>query len=435
MTTHAEDVLYASLTDADALEELARTGLDLECVPTEAMREVVAWAVEYFHHTGRTQAPSKEMVTEEWGKRLEECDITLPEEDVQVDDVSWAIGMLKSQWVLVQSQVLQRDIAVNLAQAVPGERVHVLTEAAEEFHQLALRVRDRSQEQEGTQGLTQALERYRQRQAAGNAISGMALGMEGIDAHTLGIHDGEIAAWAAPPKGSKSWTASSVAIGEWRRGRPTVLYTLENSVSMTYDRIACQICAVDYRAFQQGRASEEDVQRIVDFLARHGDDLREGLHVISPGEGGRTPGALVRHTQILGAKSLVIDQLSHIQHPAPNGRRPRNEVVRDIMQELSILISTGRHTLPAFLTCQINREGERAAAKAGKLELSHLAESSEIERSSSWVFGLMRSEAEVIAGVATVQTLASRRMDLRHWQCAWEPWYGIQKTLREVQLQ
>ena len=435
MTTHAEDVLYASLTDADALEELARTGLDLECIPTEPMREVVAWALEYFHRTGRTQAPSKEMIAEEWDKRLEQCDITLPEEDVQVDDVSWAIDMLKAQWVLVQSQVVQREIAVAVAQAVPGERVQALTDGAEQFHQLALRVRDRSQEQEGTQGLTEALDRYRQRQAAGNAITGMALGMEGIDTHTLGIHDGEIATWAAPPKGSKSWTASSVAVGEWRKGRTCVLYALENSVSMTYDRIACQICAVDYRAFQQGRASEEDVLRIADFLTRYGDELRDGLHVISPEASRRTPGALVRHAQALGAQSLVIDQLSHIQHPAPNGSRPRNEVVRDIMQELSILVSTGRQQLPTLLTCQINREGERAGAKAGKLELSHLAESSEIERSSSWVFGLTRSEAEVIAGVATVQILASRRMDRRHWQCAWEPWYGIQKTLREVQLQ
>ncbi len=434
MTTHAEGVLYASLTDVEALEELARTGLDLECVPTEAMRDVVAWAVEYFHRTGRAQAPSREMITEEWGKRLEECDVTLPEEDVQVDDVSWAISMLKAQWVLIQSQLLQRDIAVSISQAAPGERVDVLTEAAEQFHGLVLRVRDRSQEQEGIQGLGESLARYRQRQAAGNAVSGMALGMEAIDAHTLGVHDGEIAAWAAPPKGSKSWTASSVAIGEWLKGRETMLATLENSVPMTYDRIACQICAVDYRAYQKGRASEEEVQRIQDFLTRQGDDLHEGLHVISPEEARRTPSALVRHAQVLGAKSLVIDQLSHIQHPAPNGRRPRNEVVRDIMQELSTLISTGRHMLPLLMTCQINREGERAAAKAGKLELSHLAESSEIERSSSWVFGLMRSEAEVIAGVATVQTLASRRMDLRHWQCAWEPWYGIQKTLREVQL-
>jgi hypothetical protein len=30
--------------------------------------------------------------------------------------------------------------------------------------------------------------------------------------------------------------------------------------------------------------------------------------------------------------------------------------------------------------------------------------------------------------------LASRRMDLTNWRCAWEPWYGTQHVLGEVTL-
>lgn len=434
MSDHAETVLFASLTDVDALEELARIGLDSECIPKEGMRDVVAWAVDYYYQSGRTKAPSREALTVQWAVRLEQCGVELPEEDVEIDDVRWAVDYLKSQYVLVQTQHLQREIAVAMARAETGERVAGVHAAAEAFAALSLKVRDRSDEVEGITGLRQSLARYDQRASAPKVVSGMSLGMTAIDEHTLGIHGGEICVWAAGPKGAKSWTSTHVGHTEWKRQRETVLYSLENTVQMSYDRLACQLCGVDYRLYQKGLASDEDVQRVRDWLKTNEDDLGNGFHIISPEPGRRTPAALIRHAQSLGAKSLIIDQLSHIEHPSPNARRPRHEVVRDIMMELALLITTGRDPIPLFLNVQINREGVAAAHKLGRLELGHLAESAEIERSASWVFGLMRSEVEVTAGMATLQMLASRRMDLKSWRMAWEPWYGIQNALNEVTL-
>lgn len=433
MSDHAEGVLYASLTDIDALEELARTGLDPECIPTADMRDVVGWAVEYFFRSGRTKAPSREVLLAQWGKRLEQARIELPDEDVQVDDVAWAVDYLKSQYVHTQVQHLQRETAIAMARAETGERVAGVHAAADAFAALSLRVRDRSSEVEGITGLQESLARYDRRAAAPKTITGMAIGITAVDQHTLGIHGGEICTFAAPPKGAKSWAATNAGHTEWKRNRETVIYTLENSVPMSYDRLACQVAHVDYRLYQKGEASEEEVQRIRDWLAANGPSLRDGLHLISPEPGRRTPAALIRHAQSLGAKSVIIDQLSHIEHPNP-GRKARNEIVRDIMMELAVLISTGRDAISALLTAQINREGVTAANKLGRLELQHLAESAEIERSSSWVLGLMRSEVEVTAGMATLQMLASRRMDLKNWRLAWEPWYGVQHALGEVTL-
>ncbi|MET7363302.1 DnaB-like helicase C-terminal domain-containing protein [Streptomyces sp. NPDC005562] len=434
MSGHAEAVLYASLTEVEALEELADTGLDPECIPLAGMRDVVSYAVEYFYRSGRTKAPSRELLIEQWGHRLEQCQVELPDEDVQVDEVFSAIEYLRSQHVLAESQRLQREIAVGMAQAEPNQRVEAVHEAAQAFHELSMAVRDRSSEVEGIQGLNDSLARYDQRAAAPKVVTGLSLGIEAVDQHTLGVHGGEICTWAAPPKGAKSWTSTHVAHTEWDADRETVLYTLENSVGMSYDRLACQICCVDYREYQKGTCTPEDVDRVRTWLSENADRLRDGLHILSPDGGLRTPSALIRQAQSYGAKSIIIDQLSHIEHPAPNARRPRHEAVAEIMSELATLITTGRYNPPLFLCAQINREGVAAAAKAGKLELQHLAESASIERYSSWVFGLMRSETEITAGMATLQMLASRRMDLKCWRMAWEPWFGTQHALGEVSL-
>lgn len=434
MSLHAETVLYASLTDVDALEELSDTGLDPACIPTTGMRDVVAWAVEYFFRSGRTKAPSRELLQEQWGHRLEQCNIELPDEDLQVDEVFAAIEYLQSQYVLAESQRLQRETAVEMAQAEPQERVEAVHRAAAAFHDLSMSVRNRKDEVEGVQGLKDSLARYDQRAAAPKVVTGMSVGMDAVDQHTLGVHEGEICAWCAPPKGAKSFSATHVAHTEWKRGRETVLYTLENSVNMTYDRLACQICAVDYREYQKGTCSPEEVDRVRTWLTENEQDLKDGLHILSPDTALRTPTALIRQAQTYGAKSIIIDQLSHIQHPNPDPRRAQHQKIADIMNEVSQLITTGRYTPPVFLNCQINREGVAAAQKAGRLELQHIADSSAIERYSSWVFGLLRSETEVAAGMATLQMLASRRMDLTNWRCAWEPWYGTQHVLGEVTL-
>ncbi|MFH8483122.1 DnaB-like helicase C-terminal domain-containing protein [Streptomyces sp. NPDC018055] len=433
MTLHAETVLYASLTDVEALEQLSDIGLAPECIPLTGMRDVVAYAVDYFRRSGRAKAPSRELLIEQWGHRLEQCQVELPDEDLQIDEVYTAIEYLRSQYALVVSQALQREIAVDLAQAEPHERSERVHAAAAQWHQLSMTLRDRSSEVEGIQGLNDSLARYEQRAAAPKVLSGMALGIEAVDQHTLGIHEGELAVWAGGAKAGKSWSSTNVARAEWGRQRETVLYTLENSVKMTFDRLACQTCGVDYRQYQKGTCAPEEITRVKDWLAQNEPDLRDGLHVISPEGGRRTPAALINQAHSYGAKSVIIDQLSHVEHPDP-GRKPRHEIVRDIVVELANLISTGRQLLPLLLNVQVNREGIAAANKLGRLELTHLAESSEIERGSSWIFGLMRSDTEVAAGMATLQTIASRRMDLKHWRCAWEPWYGTQHALGEVTL-
>src|SRR5690606_40673143 len=87
-----------------------------------------------------------------------------------------------------------------------------------------------------------------------------------------------------------------------------------------------------------------------------------------------------------------------------------------------------------LLAHQINREGVKAADKTGYLEMYMLAESSEVERTADWVFGLYRSHDERIAELAKLQVLAARREDITSWLMRYDPASGLIETHREIAL-
>jgi hypothetical protein len=72
------------------------------------------------------------------------------------------------------------------------------------------------------------------------------------------------------------------------------------------------------------------------------------------------------------------------------------------------------------LAHQINREGVKAADKVGHLEMYHLADSSEVERTADWVFGLYASRADKASKRAKFQVLAARRASNKQWNMRWD---------------
>jgi hypothetical protein len=115
--------------------------------------------------------------------------------------------------------------------------------------------------------------------------------------------------------------------------------------------------------------------------------------------------------------SLLIDQLSFLE--VEDERAPRYLQIRELTHKLKSMISVSRDRMPCLLAHQINRDGVRSASKVGYLEMEHLAEGSEVERTADWVFGIHRSKAESGIGTAKFLTLASRREDVRHFNMSW----------------
>jgi hypothetical protein len=433
MASNAELVLYSSLTDVDRLEQLAKIGLDPEAIPTEEMRPVVAWALEQFFNSGRRQAPSRAALMAEWQTVIEDAEVELFDEDEEFDTTPYAIDSLKAQYVHYQTQTFSKDLMMGMAQANPVEKVAILNEGANELSALALRMQPRDQQVNLLEGMVDRLSAYEEREASGHVPQGMTFDLEDVDSHTYGIHPGELAVLAAGPKTGKSYFLDRVALKEAERGRDTVLFTLENSVDMTMDRIACLALGIDPRAWQRGESDAEDVAKVREWVNDVLPAFPGTLHVLMPQPGHRTMNSLVRQAQMMGAESLLIDQLTFVDHPNPKNKG-RPEIIRDLMHELKTLISTGPDRMSCLLAHQINREGVKAAQKSGFLEMYHMAEGSEIERTADWVFGLYQSQVLRQVHHALLQILAARRDDVAAWHLNWRLSNGFVNVAERVDV-
>lgn len=432
MTTRAEDVLFASLTDIDALEEIAKFGLDPEVVPTKALRPMVAWAIDYYFDSGRRQAPSREMLMLTWGSVLEAEEVDLIDEDLEIDTVSSAIDSLVDHSAHSQWQTFIRDSAKRMAEAGPTTKAAVMTEVANELFEVTSRLQDRSRYVDAAQGFGDAYARYLAREEEGDILRGCAFGWDAIDQHVYGVHLGELAVMAAGPKVGKSYWMVRVLLHNWMERKQNVaLASLENTVDMTMDRLACLYLGIDPEAWQRGKVTSDQKDMVHHFLEETIPKQEGDLYVFQPGMGQRTPERLAREARMRGSQILLVDQLTHVEHPDP-GRKPRHELFNENIHKFSDLAKTGRDFLSIVVAHQINRAGIEAARKLDYLSMDHMAESAGVERAADWVFGLHQNVDERMARVARFQILAGRREDIAAWRIAWNPRSSQQRVISRV---
>lgn len=431
-TSRSEDTLYSSLTDVDALEQVFKIGLNLKAVPTPLMRDVVQWALDYFDKSGQIKAPSRAALLETWGEVIEDAEVVIADVDVELDDVTWAIDALHSQYALYQFQVWQKEAAAALHESSSIDRLKVLTSEVHRLNELVLSLRDKTQEVEGVDGFRRSFAAYQLRAETSQTHRGMAFGIDEVDAYTYGIHEGELAVLAAGPKTGKSVTMAYVMLQEWIKRRHSTYYTLENSVEMTYDRLVCIHLGVDHDRYRRGECTQEETGRVQLFLDNEDlmTDLKDFIRVIQPRKGERTVQWITRHARSVGTESLLIDQLTFVEASHRSLRGP--EKITDIMHDLKDAIG-GRTPMSCLLAHQINREGMREAKKSGLLEMWMLAEGSEVERTADWAFGLYASDDERRAQMVKFQTLATRRgSSLYNARLAWRPWINQVAVLEEI---
>lgn len=422
---HAERVLLSLLDDVEALERIARSGFDPAVMPTQPLRRIVTWALEEFHRTKCLQAPSREALMASWTQSLEDAEYELIEEGYEADSIDWAMEWLNSNYLHAQWQALVKKSAPAVAKAAPSERVELVQDFVSDFVQLSFQVGDQTHQVTVGEGMRRIMQTYERRKAGTGGV-GLKLGYEEIDQHTGGVQDGELAIMAAGPKQGKSYQLARSALTEFEAGACVALYTLENSVDMTMERVICMAANVDYRRWQRGQATEDEELRVQLYWDERIKGNEDRFNIIHPLPGESTPAAMVKRAHVLGADRLYIDQLTFIEHPNP-ARKPRHEIIRDILHELKSLISAGSSPLPCLLAHQINREGVKKAEQSDSLEMWMMAESSEVERTADWVFGLYASQMERIGGMAKLQILASRRETLKNWRITWRP--GVRESV------
>ncbi len=414
MSLHSLTTLIKYLPDDEALTFLAREGLDLEVVPDEDLRGVIEWALVLLRTSGR--APSVAVIKERWGDLLSDREIDIEEEPE--DSIEWAVDKTKADWVKAMASRLAREFVTAVTQAGDEDRVEVFTTKAAEHIGLALKLQPRTTGVDLRDAAEGLLAEYERVAANGNPVRGMCFGLPEIDAYTRGIHEGELAILAAPPKTGKSFLADHIAYHEWKRGRGVALYTLENSINATLMRLAAIALGISTLALMDGKLDAEDLDKLRTWVREEIPRSSVPLHVMHPNTVARTAPAIVQGARAHGCDSLIIDQLSHLDHPDPNHRMSRPTEIKDIVDDLVALISTGRQPLPCLLVHQINRAGVEHFDKTGRLRMDHAAEGA-VERYADWLFALTASDMDVKTHRATLHTLASRRVPPQDWWLGW----------------
>lgn len=418
MSAAGQICLIQHLTDAASVAIIAKQGLAPEVIPDEALRPVVTFAVDYWYQSGQTKAPSVAAFLAEplYADALNDAEIDIDEEPE--DSIEWALDDLKGSYLIKEADFFNRQFAISVREATFIERPAAVATGADALITLSMKVARRDDNADVRGAMTDRLLSYDARVANRDVIEGMTFGMDLVDRYTNGIKPGELAVVAAGPKIGKSFFLDWVALREWQRGKCVTLYSLENTVEMTLDRIACLANNVSYRNWQCGACTEIEIERVRAWVADI-PNAAAPFYILRPPTERRKVVNLVRDALVRETESLLIDQLSHIVHENPRLRYDLQ--VTESIKTLSDMISTGRRRVPCLLAHQINREGVKAAFKRGYYEMSDLADSAGVERGADWVFGLYQSldQRSARPPQALLQTMAVRREDLKHFSMIW----------------
>lgn len=424
-------MLYQHLTDADALTLIVESQMDYNIIPTEGMRKIVKWAVEYFSETSFAIAPSREALMDTWGDDLRSMDIELLPDDEDSDSIHWAIRDLKASYASSQFQRLQHKVTINVAEADNTKKVAEITSAATQMMGLAMSVQEQHEQVSGSLGLRQAMSRRKIRAAQGTSIQGMTLGLDKVDEHIMGIRGGELCIAMGAQGSGKSILAALSLLSNWERGKKAVLFTLENSVQMTYDRI--MVAGVNkyygeemkaeghglmmYEEWERGITRPAHLEYAMKFMDRM-DQSDNQIEVIMPDTNSRTPEALVNAARMMDADATIIDQLTFMQYSGP-ANKPKHEQLGQVLHTLKSLISTGAKPIPCLLLHQMNREGIKAAEKSGKINAYAAADSAEVERTADMLYAIYQTKVQSEANRMSLLNPKLRRGVPKDYLCEW----------------
>jgi hypothetical protein len=410
MSAIAERALVRMLTDNQSLVVLSRDGIETDILPTEEIREVVQWALDYRSEGGR--APTRAALKDRFEDVLNDNEIDLDEEVEET--LEWVLTKLHSSFAHRTTNRWTRELATDIAEAPDEDKVDVLAAKAAELASIVQMLAPRRSQIDMRRGGKSLLEDYHRVVASGGLPEGLLFGLPEIDNYTRGIHDGELAMVAAPSKMGKSFVLDFTAVEEWQRGRIAALFTLENSIPMTMQRMACKALNISLSGLAHGTLDDEDVAKVEWWVNDVLVKSEVPLHIFNPPPSMRTPQAMVQQARAVGADSIILDQLTFMEavaRPGGRSRESQSEEVGRILHDLKALISTGRWQIPCLTAHQMNREGTELAEKTGKLVMTKMANSSETERTIDWGFGLYASHDQRVTNRMEWQTMAARRAE------------------------
>lgn len=433
MATHAEVTLVQHLCIPESLRQIVDLDLPDDLMPTDELSAIFHFSVDYWHVAGVDGvAPSEGVLRTHFDNTLNEHEVDLA---IEPDGLEWALAVLKGMYINRQWQPWVRTFAGKIGSPDNDEltREGYLTEAIEELMGIEARFSSKAEHTNVVRDAYKLLDAYHIRAANPvSSVQGIRFGMDLIDQHTGGIRPGEIGVLAGVPKAGKSFFGLNAADACFEDDGMAVLFSLENAVQMTMERLACAKAMVDAHRWEQGLCNEEEIYRVRMWLASLQEREGRTFHILQPEPGKRTFAHMIRKARTLG-DVIIVDQLPWVEIVPGTERKARHEQIRDMLHDAANLLNSGK-SMPMLLITQINREGQKAAEKTGHLEMYHLAEAAEIERTASHVWGLWQSKGMRDAGNAWLQGLAARRYGIQHFDMSWVPHRGIIAARGSIQL-
>lgn len=431
MSLLAEKTLLRLLPDLESLEHLLREGFHEQVLPTEELVPVVDWSLNYFTASGK--APTVQVLSERFGDTLTDFEIDLDEEPEE--SIQWAMETLRATYLRKVSADFARKFATEVSTCAPEDRLKVMSEFSSLLGGIVSDLAPQTSRVDLRESAQRIITQHDLVAEDPTAIRGLAFGLDQIDEYYGGTHPGEVCIVAGGPKTGKSFFLDWVALKEWERQRVTALYTLENSIEMTEMRIACMANQISIQEVQTGRLNDRDRTTLQEWI---NDVLRASntpLHIMQPPVGQRTPQAIVQQAMAHEADSLIVDQLTFVEPGRRRKDQSRVYEMAETMRDFKTLVSAGQYKVPLLMAHQINREGIKAADKTGWLNMSNMADSSEVERASDLVFGLYAPEDMREHGGMQFQGLACRRLPLKSFDLHWQIAIGAIGVRNEVEFE
>lgn len=394
-----EKAIIGALGTPEDVKVAVEEGLNPSLLADPLHSEVIDFIILYWRTSGRTKAPSPEVIEEEFGQAVEV--------DEASEDLVWLVERLKVRYRSNRLQDLIRKSAETVLDDPEGT-VDVLYRDLWDVRQNVSSHRNRV---DLSENIPERREAYHQRLQSQSQAA--PIGFDEVDRFTGGIRPGELVTVAGYAKQGKSWALVNAAVEARKQGYTPYVATLELNVETFSERIDAVFSGIGYGKISKGHLTPAEMDR---FHAAQ-EELSEfgPFYVENPVPDERKADDLVNRARQLGADYIIIDQLSWI---TPSGKhRDRRDAYLEVLQTLKLSAeSVSEGPLPVLLAVQFNRQ----AGPKGRGGMDDMANAADIEQISDHMYGLYRTDEMRADDALVLDTLGSRRNDIRSWLLHWE---------------
>ena len=227
------------------------------------------------------------------------------------------------------------------------------------------------------------------RRLRGERVTGIPSGIKAFDLPTAGYRKCLNYVFAGPPGGGKTAWAEQSCVNATLRGVGALFVSLEMSADRVLERMACRAAQVPYWRFINNTMKEADLLK---FQQTKNLIAKSPIHILCPNDltGPALRSIIRRYKRKHDIQLVVVDYVQRMK--STTQREPR----LIIAEASSCFVDAVKESKVAgILISQMNREH----AKETRPRMSHLAESSQIEKDADFIGFLWPEVARETVGL------------------------------------